>query len=394
MQIFYRRFTLLLTACFFVAACGGGDSNYDTLADAYPYLSDEKYSDNLKKCAIVETGFGSCSLNRMPTIGMDNPQPSIANIMERLVVSHDWMGERFEQLLNTLPSDIIQLFGAVTVITIDADTRPSEYNGVTGAIYLDPASLWMTQDEKSSISTKEDYRSGNQTPLAFRIYTRSTKDGEPAFKWYGLNSTDNRPFEDMILPMASLLYHELAHANDHLPANGYETIDKSRTIKQVTDSLKDSYASTLLAQEYPLTSKGMRRMGPILFRGATPTQADTEVTATEMGAFFASDAAVETYGYASKYEDVATLFQRAMMKIHFDVDYDFAFVEAKEGINGDDRVIGWGVRNRIGDHEVKKRVQFVVEKLLPNADYSDFFESLPPPVMLPNIAWGDSLTLD
>ena len=68
-------------------------------------------------------------------------------IMQRLVVSHDWMGQRFKEVLDILPAEILQLMSGVTAVVIDDDIRPSYYTNWTGAIYLDPANLWLTNDD-------------------------------------------------------------------------------------------------------------------------------------------------------------------------------------------------------------------------------------------------------
>ena len=75
--------------------------------------------------------------------------------MERVVVSHDWMGVRFEQLMRRMPTDLVELFAPVTAIVIGSDVRPSFYSSFRGTINLDPGFLWMSVPEKQTISVEQ-----------------------------------------------------------------------------------------------------------------------------------------------------------------------------------------------------------------------------------------------
>ncbi len=62
--------------------------------------------------------------------------PTTAQIMDRVVVSHDWMGQVFEQFLNSglASDDMKRMFNGVTAVVIGAAVRPSFYYALTGAI--------------------------------------------------------------------------------------------------------------------------------------------------------------------------------------------------------------------------------------------------------------------
>ena len=101
-----------------------------------------------------------------------------------------------------------------------------------------------------------------------------------------------------------------------------------------------------------------------------------------------------TYLHYMLYDDV--IFEEVMMKYHYNIDRDMAFVNAPEGAQDcNDYTIGWGVRNRLGDPEVKARAEAVVAQLLPGRDFSEFFASFPEPQALAqNVGWCASQVLD
>lgn len=379
------RLTILICAVNLISACGGSaTASREELNDIRPYVPEAEYASVLRDCAMANLAWSSCSLNRLPTLAMTTPEPSIDDVMSRVVVSHQWMGLRFEQLLRELPDDMLYLFGAVTAIVIDDDIRPSYYWSLTGAIYLDPASLWLTLEEKDSINRKPDFRQGNESEMRFRYYARQAINGANATRYYGLDSEIERPLKDIVIPMANLLFHELAHANDQLPRASYPHIDRSQRISYVTDSLHSQFPSTILKDSLPLNSEGiLGKVADIFYRGHTPTEEQTQWTAAEVGAAFAEGGASDNYGYSTQYEDLAMLFEDTMMYIYFDVEKEIAFIEAPEQKHPPhgEAFIGWGARNRIGDPWVKERVKLVLEHILPDRDYTEHLESIPEPTV-------------
>lgn len=385
--------TLFLILCFsFLAACGGSKKQGikqvgvtalpdEGLSNIAPYVESSPYSTYLKTCVTAAEG-RSCTVDQLPPIGMEVESPTIPDIMDRVVVSHPWMGERFEEILGKMPGDMIYLFGALTAVVIDDDTRPSYYNPATGAIYLDPDYLWLTEEELAVINPKEDFRGEFIRQMAYR----------PVWRYVGDTlSSDNRTIDTITLDMAQLLFHELAHANDIFPPSSYATVNRSRRMEVTTDDLYDVFPSTDLLKHDPLTSAMMFHLAGILYRGNTASTSDRAVTAAQVGDYFALDGANDDYNYSSQWEDLAMLFEEAMMKLHFNLDRDVGFVTAANSRFCDDYKVGWGMRNRIGTEKVKQRAQWVVDKLLPHRDYSSWFASLPAPRNLPtNVGWCES----
>ena len=389
----YRISTLFAALlCLSLSACFFDDKGHNSkLDDLYAYKTSSPYANVLVSCVQADRASESCALNTLPTIGLETSEPTLSDVMDRVVVSHDWMGLRFEQLLLQMPDEMLTLLGGVTAVVIGADVRPSYYWNMTGAIYLDPGRLWLTQAELEIISKDPDYREAFSDPMSFRAFWRWVSD---EWTWEGTGDDGIRPITDIVPDMAALLFHELAHANDLFPPSEYATVDRTDSIYSASNKLEAKYPSTVLKNTTPLGSEDMFRLAGILYSGARPSDADTQITAQQVGVFFEPDVASDNYAYTSQYEDMAMLFEEAMMKLHFNFDRDLAFVTPNEDpINCDDYTVGWGVRNRIGDLNVLPRAQFVLEALMPNADYSTELAAFPLPTSLPQTGWCASRTM-
>jgi len=374
-----RSLILSSLAALMLSACGGESENKD-LADLRVFKNESPYADVIADCARAQRPNQACSLFELPVLGMDFNDPGIAQIMERVVVSHDWMGMRFEEILYELPSEMLPLFKGITAIVIDDDVRPAYYTSTTGAIYLDPAFLWLSEDEKLSINPKQDYRAGFDDPLAFRQLQRYLKDGQPAYKTSSLTDDSTRELKDILLLAARLLLHELAHANDFIPPDSYHQIDPSKNVSEAASSIRGQWLSTRLNKSTPLMSDAMFSLADVMYLGATPTIDDLEVTASDVGAAFEPDGAGDDYGYTTPFEDLAMLFEISMMKHLFDADYEIAFTGVPENPEScDNYIIGWGVRNRVAHPQVKPRAKFVVEQLLPSLDTLEFLADIESP---------------
>lgn len=379
---------LVLTAftALALSACGGGDlenkePRQGDLSDIQVYKADSSYRSTIAQCVRAERESDYCRLSTLPLIGMVFNDPGIPQIMDRVVVSHSWMGERFEELLYEFPQDMLPLFKGVTAIVIDADIRPAYYAPGTGAIYLDPAFLWLSVNEKQTINTKEDYRAGFDDPLAFRQLNRYlTSDGQAAYRYQSLEDNSTREIGDIILLVARLLLHELAHANDFAPPENIQNLSPNSTLIEAIEGLENNWVSSRLNNDTPLNSNTMFSLAGVMYRGNDPSIEDLEITASEVGEAFADDGASDDYAYTTEFEDLAMLFEATMMKYFFDADYELAFTSVPE----DPRYcnyyqIGWGQRNRLGHESVKPRAQFAASILLPDTEFGDFFDTLDAP---------------
>jgi len=232
---------LTLLSLLFIASCSSGGDILDTRGtivpaakqrlipstEAYAYYPSSPYASVLKDCIVPEEE--PCTLDTLPFIGQENLQPTIVDIMDRVLVTHDWMGERFEQILVAMPPETLDLFVPVTAIIIGSEVRPSNYWAAYGRIALDPASLWLSNSEKTTISKQEDFRTNLGSEIKYRSRTTSTIGGKYAWSYFSLSGDKERTLRDIRYPMARLLFHELAHANDFIQASLFPSLNADDT---------------------------------------------------------------------------------------------------------------------------------------------------------------------
>ncbi len=373
----------------------GGGGAPSELDDTKAFVTDGPRSSVMAPCIRARTTGESCSLTELPLLSMEVDVPEIDDIMERLVVSHDWMGARFGEALALLPLEILDLMGAVTAIVIDDEIRPSYYSSRTGAIHLDPARLWLTNEEKATVSTEPDYRSDFGAELGFLSLARYVLNDAYAYPFHPLDGTEEREIGDILYRLAALLLHELAHANDYFPPSIIADLDPNQSVAQAADTWKPERVSERLTADSPLTSEMLFGLAEVMFRGRAASDSQRALSAAEVGADFAPDVGNASYSYTSQWEDVAMLFEEAMMKYLFDIDRDIAFTPVPADPAGcSDYIVEWGSRNRVGDAEVIARAEFVVTEMLPGLDFSLFFEGLPfPTPMQTGLDWCSNLQL-
>ncbi|WP_020674532.1 hypothetical protein [Geopsychrobacter electrodiphilus] len=394
-------FVLLLFLC----ACGGGGGNSSDigpggsnpdLSDVSPYTQASPYLNVLKDCATAAHLTSLCSMETLPLVGQELPAPTVADLMGRVLVSHPWMGERLELVLNQLPPDLLTLFKGVTAIVIDADIRPSFYSPNTAAIYLDPANLWLTNEEKATITKNADFRQDFGSELQFVTLWRYVKSDAYAYNFYPLDGTETRQLDDIIYPFSRVLYHELAHANDFLPPATQTILDRHLTPYAASVAIENQSLPGHLNSITVLSAQLFLDLAKVLFLGVPASAEQQSLSAAQLGPDFAVDVANDIYGYSTKHEDIAMLFEEVMMKYHFDLDRDIAFTDRPLTPEPacDDYSVQWGVRNRLGEPRVRLRAEQVVANLLPDTDLSAFFSSVPSPTqMTNNQGWCQNLSL-
>ncbi|MEC7470358.1 MAG: hypothetical protein VYC51_10960, partial [Pseudomonadota bacterium] len=224
--------------------------------DLRPFNQTSPYADALQACVYNNTVENSCDFDTLPLIGMETMSPSIDTILDRTLVSHHWMGERFREFLtqSAAAEDIIKLLRGVTAIVISYDVRPSFYWVRTGAIYLDARNFWRTPEERDTLNTIPDYRSGFGNELQFGIYWRYVKDGEYYYPQSSLpaSSRQSKSFVQLEASLAWLMYHELAHANDFFPPASWASISSSSD--PLSHFQRFGAQSSIMSANYPLQS--------------------------------------------------------------------------------------------------------------------------------------------
>lgn len=397
-----RTLAILCMVCLGgLAGCsdGGGSSAPSPLdnggTSTAAYLLDDKtrslikpaepnaLSDTVIQCTVTLHTDEACTLGQLPLIGMETNDPTVDDIMKRVVVTHDWMGTRFRDLLQIMPHEVLLMMRALTAVVISSEVRPSYYTSHTGAIYLDPQGLWLTSAEEADISTSPDPRTADVQSLDFLILWRYEKD-----------NTDiramPRTLDTLKLRMASLLFHELAHANDYFAPTRLDSLNTSVPVYQAAGP-NNAIASGGLAATYPLQSTLMHSLAQIAFQHADPTSSLLAVTPDQVANEFPADVANDFYNYSTDREDLAMQFEEVMMLYTLGVARDVAVTNSPADAQScSEYVVSWGERSRIGEAAVGARSLYAVERLLPEAaaGVSSMLDSLPaPPLMQAGVDW-------
>lgn len=390
---------LPLVACMaLLSSCGGGGYSFDFVNSLYepvtPAVASSPHASALADCTFNASRNTSCSLNELPFIGLDSSRVTVDSVMNHVVASQPWMSERFRQLLETLPPDVLQMMKPVTAIVITGKVRPSYYRALTGAIYLDPQNLWTTQAELNSINRTPDYRNAYASKLKISTLWRYAKDNAYAYKYYPLDSTETRTIDDIKLPFFALIVHEMAHAGDYAPPGKLSEIRKDIPLYEAILKLDKDWINTRLYSTNPLHSSLWDGLARVWFEGRDPSSEQLALTTGDVSGEFSDDRASDSYSYHTGTEDVAMLTEEALMAIYHGVQRDYAITPTPQVENptSADYQVGWGQRGRIGEPRVREAAAFVLGELLPGVDFSGNLQDLAAPIqMTAGATWVDNL---
>jgi hypothetical protein len=347
-----------------------------------PHRPQGPYAETLGDCVYSPSRSEGCLLRTLPLIGQEDSEPSDERILQRLLVSHAWMGERFEQLLPTLPRALKVLFRSVTAIVIATDIRPSHYTSLTGAIYLDPGVLWMTQAEKQDVSSDADYRASCGDALDYRLLGRYVKDQDYAYA--SRYAEEDRTLDDVRYQLSALLFHELLHATDFFPAETLADLAPDQTTLNAAYRTAGRRPSDRLQQRLPLQSSLWKDHAQIRYHCQNSTCAQTAETPETMAAQMAGDQANAFYGYSTRFEDFAMLGEEFLMYRHFGLERDLAVtpVPSVSEPSGADFFVTWGQRRRIAETAIRPRLAYVLSRAYPGEDFSADLAALGEPIAL------------
>jgi hypothetical protein len=383
----------------------------------YPYKSASPYASVLVPCTFNPPlqYFGAsanvCSLSTLPFLHTttNGNVPTVVQIMERVLVSHDWMGKNFEDLLtaNQSNTDLLRLFNGVTAVVIGAHVRPSFYYSATGAIYLDADNFWMTAGERDVIDEAPDFRSDFDRDLQYSGLWRYVEGSTSIFFPWSATARTPRDLSFVLKEAGWLLYHELGHASDFVPDAVRGSLNQSLS---VWANIAPRYQagqlpSDLMSATYPLTSAQMKALAEIKFISG-PVSDTTLVngipystlkmyTPNQVAGFFSADVATDEYNYTTTREDIAMTFEETLMSKNHAWRRDFAITDKiASGATGSSILVRWGQRGRVGDSTVKPRAHYALTWLAPWLNATDTMAAVPPPLtMRPGESWTANLTL-
>jgi hypothetical protein len=375
----------------------------DHVSRVYAYKPAGQYAGVLQQCVYDPQlqwqggGKNTCSLAMLPFLAQDtgDAEPTVAQIMDRVVVSHDWMGAVFEQFIaRSDMTDVRRLLNGVTAVVIGAHVRPSFYFGLTGAIYLDADNFWLTPEQRDVIDETPDFRSDFDRDLAYSGLWRYVLNGNNIFQFFPATSRNTRTVDYLVFESAWLLYHELGHAGDFLPPAVRGTLDSALTAwDNITRA--SSLPSDVLAQQLPLTSAIMRALAQVKFFGVTADPTQRTYTPQQVGDFFRADRASDEYNYTTIREDIAMLFEEFMMFHRHGIRRDVGITDKiTPTTTGNTLIVRWGQRGRSGATAVRPRVKLAVQNIASTWIDPNLVDMLPAPLdMRAGESWNANLTL-
>ena len=334
---------------------------------AVPYVANGAYANALDRCLYsYAEGSTRCSMAELPFLGAEFNEPTVDDVMSRVLVSHRWMGDNLRALLELLPADARLLARSLTGIVIATDIRPAHYRPSTGAIYLDADFFWRTAEQFAVVSREPDYRLAFRRKLQLRLPWRFVRNNQR----FGIrrDETGARVAEDAAVYLGFLLFHELSHASDFMHVSRIAEADPAATPWEAMlgsdESAWRQWPSSRLRAAHPLTSQRMLDLAQVSFTDTAATEEQAALQAEDIVDDFANDGAVDYYSYLTQYEDLADLHTAALMSYHFGQEQDTGITDnPTEG--GTPLTVAWGQRGRIADPLVIDRTRFVLEAMYP-----------------------------
>jgi hypothetical protein len=330
----------------------------------------------------------TCALTRLPFLAQDSGGgvPTVEQVMDRVVVSHDWLGRNFEDFLRTQDTrgDFRRMLNSVTAVVLGAQVRPSFYYPLTGAIYLDGNNFWLTPDERDTVNEAPDFRSDFGSDLQYSDLWRYTQNNRSIFVFFSPRSRVNRDVSYLLNESGWLMFHELGHALDFLPPSQYAGLN--RTLDP-WGNIGPRYAnrqltSDLVTAAFPLQSPEMAGLGQVKFQGLSASATQRSYTPDQVAGFFSADRATDEYNYSTTREDVAMSLEEFLMQHRLGILRDKAILDKiTSTTTSSTAIVRWGQRGRVGQPDIKPRVRAIVEQLMPWLNPNDV-EALPAPLAL------------
>lgn len=339
---------------------------FDRVGDVKSFRT-TSYSEKMEVCVYADTNEKSCIISELPLIGLSKEKITIDNILDRTLVSHEFLGETFKQVLLKLNPEMLQMFGAVSSIVISDRINPSFYYSRTGTIYLSGHFFWKNASERKLLSQVRDNREGVGFPLQFFFDGGYMKNGNPITE---RAQRDIQTYDEMSINVARLLFHELTHANDFFPELLYkgQNFDLSKTYQKV--AFERFINNELQSDKQPsqLSSKLLQRVGQVLFQQEEATAEDSAVLAEEVVKEFKNDVATDDYAYSTTREDFAMIAEEALMLYYYEASRYLCIVKLPEAhfVPPENYVyqIAWGEKRRVLEPKIKTRAHFALESNL------------------------------
>ncbi len=343
-------------------------SFFEKVGQVKPYNVNSKFADAMKECIYADTSEKSCSLSKLPLLGISKKQITVDDILDRTMISHDFLGVAFKKALQQMYPEILQMFGSVNSIVISDKINPSFYYINSGAIYLSAYFFWKNLEEREITTTVKDYRSDFGTSLQFGYSNYYRKNNQ------SINYTADRTIRtdtEIFFPIIFLLFHELSHANDFFPRSFYNnstSIDMTQTYEEISYDRYDNNKLISSNQPSDLTSVKLLHLAEVLFGGEPPTEEDNLLLAVDVANEFKKEKATVLYSFFSPFEDLASNAEESMMLYYYNIyKYVKIFKYPYSNFivpNDYHYQVVWGQKGRVLEPEIKVRALYAIENIL------------------------------
>ncbi len=338
-------------------------------------------------CTIIKNNKSICTLNELDFLYQAGP-PTLNDILAKTITTEEWMANNFKKLLEQMPDVITTLFGSITAVIIHPLIPYGFFFPATGAMYISPQLLAFTDRQKNTVdaaSQKIDF-CNIDSPLSFHFISRYVKDGQTIFvdtPQADQNTWHAPPLDQPVLTsestaryaLASLLFHELAHANDFYPAEQLST----RNLYTTLDDFRLNDHGTLTSALYlrwPLSDITglLTQSSHTINAGKYPSASLMAADAASISKVFFNSAANDLYSYHTATEDTALLFEELMMKHHFDIDREIAFISPinLHAQGCENLIFHQSARNHHLSTYILPRALFVAQQLDPHFDAAQY----------------------
>jgi hypothetical protein len=369
----------------------------------HPFHANGPYASHLVPCAYdaAQRAATLCPLSRLPLLAQQNggAPPTVEQVMDRVLVSHDWLGRNFETFLRTQDAqgDFRRMLMSATAIVLGTHVRPSYYYAATGAIYLDADYLWLTPAERDTVSEVPDFRSDFDRALQYgALWRYVNSNNQSVFVFFDPRSRVNRDASFLLYEAGWLMYHELGHALDFMPPSAYGSVNGGLSAWANIEPrfLAGQLASDSMSKQFPLTSAALAGLARVKFFGATADATQRGYTPNEVATFFSADIATDEYNYSTPREDAAMTLEELLMSRRLNLRRDVAITDRIDGgATGNTLIVRWGQRGRVGSAAIKPRARAVAQALVPWFDANEV-DNLPAPLpMRAGESWNANLVL-
>lgn len=342
-------------------------SFFEKVGEVKPYNPFSSYAKKMAICVYADTSEKSCTVQSLPLLGISKEKITPQDILDRTMISHDFLGVAFKEVLNKMNPEMLQMFGSVNAVVISDKINPSFYWTKPGAIYLSGSYFWKNAEEYDLLHQVKDYRQDFGNAFQFIFDSDYIKDGKSITERADQNF---QTYDEMSYRVIRLLFHELTHANDFFPRSFYKSqdINLNQTYSEIASGryLNDQLISQKQATK--LASLKLSHLGEIFFQGEEATPEDSSILAEEVVQEFKNDIATDYYSYSTPMEDLAMSAEEALMLYYYNIPRLVIVIKLPEPHfvvpANYNYIIGWGEKSRVLEPNIKGRALYAVENLL------------------------------